>query len=58
MIDDSAVRSEYDKMDVDNLFLIIHKDNLNTYFARYNCNNVAELEDILWINYGITFKIV
>ena len=30
MIDDSAVRSEYDKMDVDNLFLIMHKDNLNT----------------------------
>ena len=52
------VQSEYDKIDIDNRFLIIRNGNLEKYLIKYNCDNQMELEDILWINYGITLKIV
>lgn len=48
----------YDKIDVDNNFIIIHHSNLNFYLKKYDCKNELELEDCLWINYGITIKII
>lgn len=48
----------YDKIDVDNNFIIINRSNLNFYFKKYDCKNELELEDCLWINYGITIKII
>jgi hypothetical protein len=50
--------SPYDKIDIDNMFIIIHRTNLSFYYNKYNCSNEAELEDCLWINYGITIKII
>lgn len=50
--------SLYDKFDLDNLFLIINRSNLNYYYEKYNCSNEIELEDNLWINYGVSIKII
>lgn len=52
------INSKYDKLDLDNLFLIINRPNLNYYYKKYNCSNEVELEDNLWYNYGITIKII
>lgn len=48
----------YDKMDFDNLFLIINRCNLKKYFKKYNCSNENELEDYLWTNHGVLIKII
>jgi hypothetical protein len=48
----------YDRIDIDNKFIIIYRSNLNFYFKKYNCKSELELEDCLWINYGITIKII
>jgi len=61
MITDSTyipVSSEYDAIDVDNLFLTIHRSNLKSYLERYDCDNENDLEDSLWINYGISIRII
>lgn len=49
---------EHDKLDIDNLFLIIHKSNLEKYYNKYKCKNTNDLIDMLWLNYGISVKIV
>lgn len=48
----------YDRIEIDNKFIMIHRSNLDTYFKRYDCKSELELEDCLWINYGITIKII
>jgi hypothetical protein len=58
MEDYIPIKSEYDKIDVDNKFLTIHECNIIKYLERYGCKNELELEDCLWINYGITLKII
>lgn len=61
MITDSTyipVSSEYDAIDVDNLFLTIHRSNLKSYLEHYDCDNENDLEDSLWINYGISIRII
>jgi hypothetical protein len=52
------MNDKYDNFDLDNLFLIINNSNLDFYLKKYNCSNELELEDNLWINYGITIKII
>jgi hypothetical protein len=47
-----------DKIDLDNLFMMINRENLKYYFDKYHCSNEIELEDNLWNNYGITIKII
>lgn len=49
---------EYDKIDVDNRFLIIHKSNLEKYLEHCNCTCEDELANYLWLNYDITIKII
>lgn len=49
---------EHDKLDIDNLFLIIHKSNLEKYYNKYKCKNTNDLIDMLWLNYGISVKVV
>lgn len=58
MLSAKDIESEYDKLDVDNLFIIIHKDNLKSYYTMYNCENEIELEDFLWYNFGISIKVI
>jgi hypothetical protein len=52
------VKSDYDKIDLDNLFMLIHEENLVKYFTQYNCKNVEELEDFLWTNFGVSIKVI
>ena len=52
------VNNDYDKFDLDNSHIIIRKSNLNKYFEKYNCDSKEELEDMLWLNYGVSCKIV
>ena len=50
--------NKYDKIDIDNLFFIVNRCNLEYYYKKYNCCTENELEDNLWYNYGITIKII
>lgn len=52
------IKSDYDKIDVDNNFMIIHSGNLNSYLKRFGCDNKVDLEDFFWINYGLIIKII
>jgi hypothetical protein len=47
-----------DKIDYDNKFIIIDRNNLHKYYKRYNCNQENDLEDYFWINYGVLIKII
>lgn len=52
------IKAKYDKIDLDNLFILINRCNLEYYYKKYNCSTESELEDNLWYNYGMTMKIV
>ena len=52
------VNNDYDKFDLDNSHIIIRKSNLIKYFEKYNCDSKEELEDVLWLNYGVSCKII
>ena len=49
---------EYDKIDLDNNFIIVHKSNLEKYFEKYNCKTEEELSTCLWLNFGVTITII
>lgn len=53
-----SIQPSYDKIDLDNQFLLINRCNLTDYLKRYNCHTEEELEDFLWVNHGVSIKII
>ena len=47
-----------DIIDTENMFMLIHRTNLDKYLKQYFCKTEEDLETTLWYNYGYSVKIV
>lgn len=44
--------------DLNHFDLVIWYSELNYYFTKYECDNIEELDKILWYDYGVSMIIL
>jgi len=47
-----------DIIDFDNGIMTIYAENINKYLEKYICKDAQDLEDTLWLSYGVYVKII